>query len=53
MSIAPGFIKAQVSDFNFNFFFQECCLCNLRGGALKMTVDNQLVFPPARIHTCL
>lgn len=25
------------------FFFQECCLCNLRGGALKTTTDNRSV----------
>lgn len=25
-------------------FLQECCLCNLRGGALKTTTDNRSVF---------
>lgn len=25
------------------FVFQECCLCNLRGGALKTTTDNRSV----------
>lgn len=24
-------------------FLKECCLCNLRGGALKTTTDNRLV----------
>lgn len=36
-------VRAQISKF-FAFSFQECCLCNLRGGALKMTVGNRLVF---------
>lgn len=34
-------VRAQISK--LFAFFQECCLCNLRGGALKTTVDNRLV----------
>lgn len=29
--------------FRLLFVFQECCLCNLRGGALKTTTDNRYV----------
>lgn len=47
VSPCPPFPPLPKPNPHLLYVFQECCLCNLRGGALKTTTDNRLV-----THAC-